>query len=129
MIIHRLRQNSWTKSRRKVLRSFLLAIRSHLYSITLRYLFLQTHATSYSFSVELLHVHCKEENHIPFPIYSLRNPYINLKFENSLDCVQKPQLNRTFMNSASVYGLGSGHTSQGRIDQVDILQGDVLYKE
>ncbi len=33
----------------KVLRVFLLDIRSHLYSFTLKFLFLQTHATSYSF--------------------------------------------------------------------------------
>jgi hypothetical protein len=33
----------------KVLRVFLLAIRSHLYSFALRFLFLQTHTTSYNF--------------------------------------------------------------------------------
>ncbi len=33
----------------KSLTSFLLAIHSHLYSFALRYLFLQTHTTSYSF--------------------------------------------------------------------------------
>ncbi len=33
----------------KFSRVFLLAIHSHLYSFTLRFLFLQTHATSYSF--------------------------------------------------------------------------------
>jgi hypothetical protein len=33
----------------KVLRVFLLAIHSHLYSFASRFLFLQTHATSYSF--------------------------------------------------------------------------------
>jgi hypothetical protein len=35
--------------RTKVLRVFLLAIHSHLYSFALRFLFLQTHAISYSF--------------------------------------------------------------------------------
>ncbi len=34
----------------KVSRVSLLAIHSHLYSFALRFLFLQTHATSYSFS-------------------------------------------------------------------------------
>ncbi len=33
----------------KVLRAFLLAIHSHLYSYALRFLFLQIYATSYSF--------------------------------------------------------------------------------
>jgi hypothetical protein len=33
----------------KILRVFLLGIHSHLYSFVLRFLFLQTHATSYSF--------------------------------------------------------------------------------
>ncbi len=33
----------------KVLRVFLLVIHCHLYSFALRFLFLQTHATSYSF--------------------------------------------------------------------------------
>ncbi len=35
----------------KVVRVSLLAIHSHLYSFALRFLFLQTHATSYSFIV------------------------------------------------------------------------------
>ncbi len=36
----------------------------------------------------------------PFPD-GLRNPYRNLKSENSQDYAQKPQQNCTFMNSAS----------------------------
>jgi hypothetical protein len=47
----------------------------------------------------------KEENlieiHTHFPIF-LRNPYRNLKSENSKDFAQTPQRNCTFMNSASV---------------------------
>ncbi len=39
---------------------FLLAIHSHLYRFALRYLFLQTHATSYSFHSSIT-VHCKGE--------------------------------------------------------------------
>jgi hypothetical protein len=39
----------------KIFRVCLLAIQSHLYSFALRFLFLQTHATSYSFYSELLH--------------------------------------------------------------------------
>jgi hypothetical protein len=34
--------------------------------------------------------------------YGLINPYRNLKYENSEDYAQKPQLNCMFMNSASV---------------------------
>ena len=72
----------------KVLRVFLLVIHSHLYSFPLRFLFLQTHETSYSF--------CKGEggkpDRKPYPLpYGLRNPYRNLKFENSQDYAQKPQ--------------------------------------
>ncbi len=44
----------------KVLRVFLLSIHSHLYSFVLRFPFLQTHATSYSF-YSLVTVHCKGE--------------------------------------------------------------------
>jgi hypothetical protein len=40
------------------------------------------------------------ENHTPLP-YGLRNPYRNLKSENSQDYTQKPQRDSTFMNSAS----------------------------
>ncbi len=41
--------------------------------------------------------------------YALRNPYTNLKSENSQDYAQKPQRNCTFMNSASVLPVRS-HT-------------------
>jgi hypothetical protein len=57
----------------KVLRVFLLVIHSsHLYSFALRFLFLPTHATSYSF--------CKGErrkpDRKPHPLpFGLRNPY------------------------------------------------------
>jgi hypothetical protein len=39
----------------KVSRVFLLAIHRHLYSFALRFIFLQTHATSYSFYSALLY--------------------------------------------------------------------------
>ncbi len=77
----------------KVLRVFLLAIRSHLFSFAWRFKFLQVHATSDSFcSVYTV----KEKggnltgNHTPIP-YDLRNPYRNLKSENSHDYTQKSQ--------------------------------------
>jgi hypothetical protein len=69
--------NSWTKSRQS-LGEFSSMFFSHLNSFALRCLFLQTHATSYSF--------CKEEkrklDRKPYPVpYSLRSPYRNLKSE------------------------------------------------
>ncbi len=61
-----LRPNSWTKSRKKVLRVFLTAIQSHLYRFALRFLFLQTqtHTTSYSFYSVLLYI-VKEKRRKP----------------------------------------------------------------
>ncbi len=66
----------------KVLRVFLLAIQSHIYSFASRF-FLQTHATSYSFFSTLLYS-VKEKggkpDRKPQPLpYGLRNPYRNLK--------------------------------------------------
>ncbi len=45
----------------KVLKAFLLAIQSHLNSFALKFLFLKTHATSYSFYSSAT-VHCKRES-------------------------------------------------------------------
>jgi hypothetical protein len=43
-----------------------------------------------------------KSNSKPYPLpYGLRNPYRNLKSENSQDYAQKHQRNCTFMNSAS----------------------------
>ncbi len=86
-------------------RVFLLAIHSHIYTFSLRFLFLQTHATSYSFFSSLLYT-VKEKgrkpNRKPYPLpNTLKNPYGNLKPENSQDNAQKPQRNCRFMNSAS----------------------------
>jgi hypothetical protein len=91
----------------KVLRVFLLVIHSHLYNFALRFLFLQTHTTSYSFySSVTLH------GTIPLP-YGLRNPYRKSKSANSQDYAQKPQQNRTFMNSASIYTIESSQPHPG----------------
>ncbi len=44
----------------------------------------------------------------PYPLpYCLRNPYRNLKSENSQDHAQKPQRNCMFMNSASAFNQKS----------------------
>ncbi len=105
-----LRPNSWTKSR-QVLRVLLLAIHSHLHSFALRFIFLQTHATSYDFQSSVT-LYCKGHRRKtcqkPYPLsFGLRNPYRTLKSENSQDYAQKPQRNCTSMNSAS--GFASLH--------------------
>jgi hypothetical protein len=85
----------------KVLRVFLLAIHSRLYSF---YFFKLTQPLTVS-RVQFLYI-VKEKggkpDRKPYPLpYGLRNPYRNLKSENSQDYAQKPQRNCTFMNSAS----------------------------
>jgi hypothetical protein len=84
-----------------------LLIHCHVYSFALRFLFLQTHATSYYFYTKVT-VHCtvkkkggKPERKAYLLPYVLRNPYRNLMSENSQDCARKPQRNCTFMNSDS----------------------------
>ncbi len=95
------RPNSWTKSRQKS-----LEWSSLLFSVTSTalpwdfYFFKLTQPLRVS-TVQLLYtVKEKEENlienHNPFPLpygLSLRNPYRNLKSENSQDYAQKPQQN------------------------------------
>jgi hypothetical protein len=73
----------------KVLRFFLLAILGHLYSFALRFLFLQTLATSYSFYSSVTYM-VKEKggkpDRKPYPLlYGLKNLYRNLKSENGQD--------------------------------------------
>ncbi len=82
----------------EILRVFLLVIHSHLYSF----------AWDFHFSklTQPLTVSVKEKggkpDRKPFPLpYGLRNPYRNLQPENYQDYAQKPQLDCTFMNSAS----------------------------
>jgi hypothetical protein len=66
------------------------------YSFALRFIFLQTHATSYIFYSALLYTVKKKGEKTS---YGLRNPYRNLNSENSQDY----QRNCSFMNSASVH--------------------------
>ncbi len=73
--------------------SFLLL--SHLYGFAQRFLVLQTHTTFYSFYSYYTLQRRKEE----YPLlYGLRNPYRNIKSENSHKQAQKPQRNCMFMN-------------------------------
>ncbi len=79
---------------------------SHYTEEALRFLFLKIHTTSYSFYSSVT-VHCEEKGGNPDKklyhlSYGLRNPYRNIKYENSQDYAQKQQRNCTFMNSASV---------------------------
>ncbi len=80
----------------KVLRAFLLTFqKSPLYNFALRFLFLQTHGIFYSFySVTPVKEKGGKSVRKPhsFP-YGLRNPYRNIKFENSQDYALKPQRN------------------------------------
>ncbi len=62
-------------------------------------------STALPWDFQLLTVSAKEKGGIPDKIpnplpYGLRKPYRNVKYENSQDYAQKPQWNRTFMNSA-----------------------------
>jgi hypothetical protein len=75
----------------KVFGVFLLAINSHLYSFALRFLILQTHATSSR--VQLLY-NVKEKGGKPDRKphhFGLRNPHRNLKSKTSQDYAQKSQ--------------------------------------
>jgi hypothetical protein len=106
------------KIQTKVLRIFLLAIHSHLYSFVIWFIFLQTHATSYMFLqthpisynfYSSVTVHYKEEGGKPdrkhYPSsYGIGNPYRNIKSENSQEYAQKLQRNCTFMNLTSRSG-------------------------
>ncbi len=66
--------------------------------LCLRFLFLQPHATSYSFCKGERRTPDRKPNPLP---YGLLNPYRNLKSENSQDYSQKPQIDCMFMNWAS----------------------------
>jgi hypothetical protein len=100
----------------KIFRVFLLAIHSHLHCFAFRFIYLQNHATSYVFlqthTTSYLSLQAQlpytvkekggKPDRKPYPLpYGIRNPYRNLKPENSQDYAQKPQRNCTFMNSAS----------------------------
>ncbi len=76
-------------------------------TVPLRFIYLQTYATSYVFLQTYLLYTVKEKggepDRKPNPLpYGLRNPYRNLKCENSQYYAQKPERHCTFTNSASV---------------------------
>ncbi len=87
----------------KVLRVFLLAIHSHLYSFALRFLFLQTHATSYNFYSSVTQLlstvkeNGREPDRKPNPLPSWFKKSRNLKSESPQDYAQKPQRNCTYV--------------------------------
>ncbi len=81
-----LRPNSWTQFRQKS-KEFSSLLFTVICSFALRFLFLQTHATSYSFLNWLLYTVNEKGGKTyrkPYPRYGLSNPYRNLKSENSL---------------------------------------------
>ncbi len=84
----------------------LLAIQSHLYSFALRFFFFKLPQPLWQFLQRALVYIVKKKGGKPdrkphLLFYGLRNPYRNIKSENSKDFDQKPQRNCTFMNSAS----------------------------
>ncbi len=93
-----LRWNSWTKSRQNEFSSFLFTATST--ALPWEFYFVKlTQPLTVSRSVT---VHCKggKPDRKPYPLPDgLRNPYRNLKFENSQAYDQKPQRNCTLMNS------------------------------
>jgi hypothetical protein len=93
----------------KSLKRFLPCYSQSSLQYCLRFLFVQTHATSYSFYSSLLYNVKKKwgkPDRKPHPLpYGLRNPKKNLKSENSQDYAQKPQWHCTFMNSASAHTI------------------------
>jgi hypothetical protein len=84
---------------------------TNCYIATLRYLFLQTHAISYSSYSLLLYMGKEKEekpDRKPYPLpypYGLRNPSRNLKSENSQNYAQKPQRKCTFMGSLLYFSV------------------------
>ncbi len=89
-----------TKSRQKF-EEFSSLLFSHLYSFSLRFIFLQTHATSYICLLYEYTVKEKGGKHGRKKTIALL-PYLyrNIKSKNSQDNAQKPQRNCTFMNLA-----------------------------
>jgi hypothetical protein len=71
-------------------------------------IFISSNSSNLLQFLEFHSVHCKGERRkiwlkiVPLP-YGLRNPYRNLKSDNSQDYAQKPQRNRMFRNSASAW--------------------------
>jgi hypothetical protein len=113
--VNNLRPNSWTKSRQKS-----SEFPSLLFTVTSTalpgdfYFFKLTQPLTVS-TVQFLYT-VKEKrrkpDRKPYPRpYGLRNPYRNLKYENSEDYAQDPQQNYTFMNSASNQSAASGLAS------------------
>jgi hypothetical protein len=61
------------------------------------------------------------ENHTPFPMVS-RNPYSNLKSENSQYYAQKPERECTFKNSSSGFTFSEG----GHVDDPGVVSFELL---
>ncbi len=107
----------------KITLTTLLAIHSHIYSFALRFLFLQTRATSIS-TVKLLYT-AKEKRgkpvRKPYPLsYVLRNSDRNLTSENSQDFIRNLNKIKFYVHKfgfrSSLYlkdgKLGQGHCAE-----------------
>jgi hypothetical protein len=109
-----LRPKSWTKSKQKF-SSLLFTVTSTALPWDF-YFFKLTQPLTVS-TVHFLYTVTEQggkPERILYPLpYCLRNPYSNLKSENSQDYAYKPQWNCTFMNSAS--GQGWNIYSKGLI--------------
>jgi hypothetical protein len=78
----------WDEIQTKVFRVLLLVLHTHLYNFALRFLFLQTHTTSYSFysvSVSTLQEKGEKPDRKPHPLSTgLRNPNRNKSMSRNL---------------------------------------------
>ncbi len=113
-----LRPNFLTKSRQKSY-VFHLVINSQLYSFAWdSYFFKLTQPLTVSVKEK-----GREPDRKPYPrSFGLRNPYRNLKSENSQDYAQKPQRDCTFKNSASGLTFSEG----GHVDDPGVVSFELL---
>jgi hypothetical protein len=103
------RPNSWTKSKEFSSQAPLQLCLEIFISSNSRNLLLFS-------TVKLLYT-VKEKGRKPYSLpYVIRNPYRNLKSENSQDYAQKPQQSCTFMNSAPGLIWGLSHTVSAGIE-------------
>ncbi len=120
-ILNNQRPNSWKKSRQKTseFSSLLLTVTST--DLPLDFYFFKL---TQPLTVSKVCYCVKEKGG-----YGLRNPYRNLKSENSQDYAQKPERNCTFMNSASfviILFLEMKFTSYIIIPSILIINSSVI---
>jgi hypothetical protein len=104
------------------LRVFLLAIYSHLYSFALRFLFIQTHTTSFS-TVQLLYTEAERRKIYRKPVPTSLWFKKSLQILKSENYTQKPQWNWNWIVVNSAFGLAGlyGCEFWSRIHECTIL--------